>query len=147
MIDGVLITTLAVIDTIGGNVLHGMKYSEQGYSGFGEAYFSFVESGVVKGWKRHKEMVLNLIVPVGSINFVLFDDRPNSRSKNQFQEVTLSRNNNYCRLTVPPKIWVGFQGMDEKSSMLLNIANIEHSPDEVERIGIKAIEYVWEFNN
>jgi dTDP-4-dehydrorhamnose 3,5-epimerase len=143
MIDGVLITTLSVIDTTGGDVLHGMKYSEQGYSGFGEAYFSFVESGVVKGWKRHKEMVLNLIVPVGSIHFVLFDDRPNSRSKNQFQEVILSRNNNYCRLTVPPKIWIGFQGMNEKSSMLLNIANIVHTPDEVERMELSEIKYDW----
>ena len=143
MIDGVLITTLSVIDTKGGNVLHGMKYSEQGYSGFGEAYFSFVESGAVKGWKRHKEMVLNLIVPVGSIHFVLFDDRPNSKSKNQFQEVTLSRNNNYCRLTVPPKIWIGFQGRDEKSSMLLNIANISHDPKEVDLKDLDSIKYDW----
>jgi len=143
MIDGVLITPLSVIDTDGGAVLHGMKFSEKGYFGFGEAYFSMVEPRAVKGWKRHKEMVLNLIVPIGSIYFVLYDDRSNSKSINQFLEVTLSRHDNYCRLTVPPMIWVGFQGIDPYPSMLLNIANIEHSPIELDKIDLGEIEFNW----
>jgi dTDP-4-dehydrorhamnose 3,5-epimerase len=40
MIKDVLITKLDVIDTPGGNVMHAMKESSIGYSGFGEAYFS-----------------------------------------------------------------------------------------------------------
>ena len=98
MVDGVVVTPLSVINTCGGDVLHGMKFSDQGYFGFGEAYFSIIKPGLIKGWKRHKRMVLNLIVPLGSIHFVLYDDRPNSKSLNQFMEVTLSKNENYYRL-------------------------------------------------
>ena len=61
-IDGVLLTPLKVINVLEGDVLHGMKCSDTGYSGFGEAYFSTIEPGMVKAWKRHHKMTLNLIV-------------------------------------------------------------------------------------
>ena len=140
MIKDVVITHLDVIDTPGGNVLHAMKGSSAGYSGFGEAYFSQVDKGAVKAWKRHKKMTLNLVVPVGAIKFVLFDDR--DMSNIQFQEIIISRDN-YCRLTVPPMVWMGFQGLSSEGSMLLNIANIEHDPGEVHSLEIDKINYDW----
>jgi dTDP-4-dehydrorhamnose 3,5-epimerase len=140
MIKDVLITKLDVIDTPGGNVMHGIKETSIGYSGFGEAYFSQVNESAVKAWKRHKNMTLNLVVPVGKIKFVLFDDRDESNIR--FQEVIISRDN-YCRLTVPPMVWMGFQGLSSEESMLLNIANIEHDPGEVDRLEIDKINYDW----
>ena len=141
MIKDVVITHLDVIDTPGGNVLHAMKGSSAGYSGFGEAYFSQVDKGAVKAWKRHKKMTLNLVVPVGAIKFVLFDDR--DMSNIQFQEIIISRDN-YCRLTVPPMIWMGFQGLSDDGSMLLNIANIEHDAYEVDKKNIEQIKFNWD---
>ena len=140
-INGVTTTPLSIIDTKGGAVLHAIKMSDHGFSGFGEAYFSTIENNAIKGWKRHKEMVLNLIVPIGSVRFILYDDRKNQI--NQFQEVVLSVTGEYARLTVPPLIWVGFQGLDQKSSLVLNIANIEHSPAEIERKGLDEIKFNW----
>ena len=140
MIKDVIVIHLDVIDTPGGNVLHAMKGSSAGYSGFGEAYFSQVDKGVVKAWKRHKKMTLNLVVPLGAIKFVLFDDR--DMSNIQFQEIIISRDN-YCRLTVPPMVWMGFQGLSSEGSMLLNIANIEHDPGEVHSLEIDKINYDW----
>ena len=140
MIKDVLITKLDVIDTPGGNVMHAMKESSIGYSGFGEAYFSQVDKGAVKAWKRHKEMTLNLMVPLGEVRFVLFDDR--EILSPQFQEIIISKNN-YCRLTVPPMIWVGFQGLGQQTSLILNIANIEHSPEEIERKDLDEIKFNW----
>jgi len=140
MIKDAFITPLDIIDTIGGNVMHAMKSSSVGYTGFGEAYFSQIKFGAIKAWKRHNEMTLNLIVPVGKIRFVLFDDR--KELNRQFQEFVLSKDN-YCRLTIPPKIWMGFQGLSHNESILMNIANIEHNPLEVDRIDVKEIEFNW----
>ncbi len=140
MIKDVLITKLDVIDTPGGNVMHAMKESSAGYAGFGEAYFSQVEKGAIKAWKCHQKMTLNLVVPVGEIRFVLFDDREVSNT--QFQEVIISKDN-YCRLTVPPMIWMGFQGLSGDGSMLLNIANLEHNPNEVDQRNIEQIKFNW----
>ena len=85
-------------------------------------------------------MTLNLIVPNGEIRFVMFDDRDNNYCK--FQEVTLSLIN-YQRLTIPPLVWVGFQGLSKRVSTLLNIANLRHDPLEVDKKDINEIEFDW----
>tara|TARA_B110001469_G_C9631031_1_gene315669 strand:- start:1159 stop:1629 length:471 start_codon:yes stop_codon:yes gene_type:complete len=142
-IGGVILTPLKIIDVEGGDVLHGMKKSDTGYMGFGEAYFSMIKPGVIKAWKRHHKMNLNLIVPIGTVRFVLYDDRANSLTNGIYQEVILSQVN-YFRLTIPPNIWVGFQCIDQNISMLLNIADIEHIAEESDKKGLNDIKYSWE---
>lgn len=141
-IDGVLLTPLKVINTCGGNVLHGMKVKESGYSGFGEAYFSFIATDVIKGWKRHHQMVLNLVVPVGIVRFVIYDDRKGSVTYNNYQEVTLSKDN-YQRLTVPPMLWMAFQGVGQQENMLLNVASIPHEPNEADLKPVEELPFRW----
>lgn len=140
MIKDITLTPLKIIDLPDGNVMHALRKNDLEFSGFGEAYFSEIQPNKVKAWKRHRRMTLNLIVPNGEIRFILFDDRPNSES--QFQEVKLSKKN-YYRLTVPPMIWVGFQGLSNINSMLLNIANLVHDPLEVDKKNINEIEFDW----
>lgn len=135
-----IITPLDIIKVNKGDIMHAMKSHDPGFSGFGEAYFSVVSYNAIKAWKRHHEMTLNLVVPVGKIRFVLFDDR--KASNTQFQEVIISKDN-YCRLTVPPMVWIGFQGLSDNGSMLLNIADIEHNPHEVDKKNIEQIEFNW----
>jgi dTDP-4-dehydrorhamnose 3,5-epimerase len=141
-IDGVLITPLKQIRHPLGDVYHGMKKSEEGYCGFGETYFSNVNSGEIKGWKKHLRMTLNLVVPVGKIRFVLFDDRNESQTKGNFIDLTLSTDN-YHRLTIPPGIWLSFRGEGNPLNLLLNISNFEHDPLEMVRKNLNSIYYEW----
>ena len=141
-INDVLITPLKIISVPNGDVMHAMKSSDEGYENFGEAYFSTINSGDIKAWKRHIKMTLNLVVPSGKVKFVLYDDRQKSQSYGNYSEVIIS-GDNYCRLTVPPMLWLGFQGLYNKTSIILNIANIEHSPEEVETKEIDQIFYNW----
>ena len=110
--------------------------------GFGEAYFSTINNLDIKGWNKHNKMTLNLIVPFGCVKFVIYDDQGLTSSNTNFDEVTLS-SQNYQRLTVPPKLWIAFQGNSRVSSLILNIANIEHDPEEVEKLSINEIPYKW----
>lgn len=139
---GVTLTPLKKIAHPSGDVLHGLKSSEATFSQFGEAYFSTVKKNLIKGWKKHTRMTLNLIVPVGEIRFVLYDDRIDSETKGQFFEISLSQNN-YQRLTVEPNIWMAFQGRDNNLNLLLNIANIEHDPSESLTKELEQITYEW----
>ena len=75
MIKDVLLTQLDIIEVPNGRVFHALKNLDAGYNQFGEAYFSEIEPDKVKAWKRHRLMTLNLIVPIGEVRFVLFDDR------------------------------------------------------------------------
>ena len=141
-INDVLITPLKRISVPEGDVLHAMKSKDDGFVKFGEAYFSTINKGAIKGWKRHKEMTLNLVVPVGEVLFVLYDERLNSFSENVFMEVRISKEN-YSRVTVPPMLWLAFQGVAD-NSIILNIADIPHEPTEVNVRPLHDIRFAWD---
>lgn len=134
--DGVILTPLKQIYHPKGDIFHAMKKSDIGFDGFGEAYFSTINQNDIKGWKKHTKMTLNIIVPVGNIEFVVYDE--NSK---EFFSTKLSHNN-YQRLTVKSGLWMAFKGLD-KYNMLLNLASIEHDPNEAINIGIEEIKYEW----
>ena len=134
--DGVILTPLKQIYHPKGDIFHAMKKSDIGFDGFGEAYFSTINQNDIKGWKKHTKMTLNIVVPVGNIEFVVYDE--NSK---EFFSIKLSHNN-YQRLTVKSGLWMAFKGLD-KYNMLLNLASIEHDPNEAINIGIEEIKYEW----
>lgn len=138
--EGVVLTPLKQIYHPKGDVFHGMKRSDPGFVDFGEAYFSTVHPGEVKPWKKHLKMTLNLVVPVGKIRFVLHDDRPESATVGQTISVEIG-SDNYQRLTVGPGIWMAFEGLELGLNLLLNIADMEHDPDEVERADLNRFAY------
>lgn len=121
---GAIIYKSLVIQNPKGNVLRGIKCSDEGFVGFGEAYFSMVQYGSIKGWKKHNKMTMNLIVPVGIIRFY-FQTDDNSTIEN----ATIGENQ-YSRLFVPPGIWLAFEGIGESTNLLMNLASIEHNPEE-----------------
>ena len=134
--DGVTLTPLKQIFHPKGDIFHAMKKSDDGFEGFGEAYFSTIHKGDIKGWKKHTQMTLNLVVIVGEIEFVVYDD--NSEA---FFSVKLS-SSNYQRLTVKPNLWMAFRGVDDNNT-LLNLASIEHNPSEAENLELESIVYAW----
>jgi dTDP-4-dehydrorhamnose 3,5-epimerase len=138
----VRLTPLKRIPSASGEVLHAMKVDDPGFARFGEAYFSTIEPGAVKAWKRHHKMILNLVVPIGSIRFVIHDDREGSSTYGVFDEVVLSKDY-YYRLTIPPMLWMGFQCVGKVAGILLNVANIPHDPNEVDRKEIDEFDFDW----
>jgi dTDP-4-dehydrorhamnose 3,5-epimerase len=134
-IKDVIVTPLQVIQNAKGNILHALKANESSFVGFGEAYFSTIQHKEVKGWKKHTEMTLNIVVPVGSIRFKLIDGREQSTTYKETMEVILSIDN-YQRLTVPPGIWMGFEGIGTSTNMLLNLASIPHDPTEAIAVAV-----------
>jgi dTDP-4-dehydrorhamnose 3,5-epimerase len=120
-----------------GNVLHGLKKSDAGFVDFGEAYFSVVNFDAIKAWKLHQSMTLNLVVPVGKVLFVFFYP-----SEQIFKEVIIGEEN-YQRINVPPDIWFGFKGLNQPASVIMNVADMEHNPNEVLRKSINEFKYSW----
>lgn len=134
--DGVILTPLKQIYNSKGDIFHAMKRSDKGFSGFGEAYFSTIKKDDIKGWKKHNKMTLNLVVPVGEIEFVIYDD-----NIQKFYTIKLSQRN-YQRLTIEQGLWVAFRGI-ERNNILLNISNIEHDSDEAVNVDLNEIMYEW----
>ena len=121
------IKSLKQINVEGGDVLHALKASEEEFYGFEEAYFSTIKINKLKAWKRHLRMTMNLIVPVGEVQFNFYSQEKKLLSN------TIIGERNYSRITVPPMTWFGFKGLASSTSYILNISNKFHDPSEVER--------------
>ena len=142
MLSGMIKKDLDIIEADSGSVYHVLKNTDKEFKEFGEVYFSSVKKDIIKAWKLHKEMTLNLTVPVGKIQFCFFDVREQSDTFNEKFKIVLSQNP-YIRLTVPPGIWFGFQGVSDGLNLICNVADISHDPNEVLRKDIKEIKMDW----
>ena len=134
---GVRVTPLQRMANASGDVLHAMKATDVGYAGFGEAYFSWISPNAVKAWKRHTRMTMNLVVPLGSVQFVF------AQNNHQFFTEEIGESD-YARLTVPPGIWFGFKGKHIEKSLILNVASITHDTNEIERFPKDHFDYLWD---
>jgi dTDP-4-dehydrorhamnose 3,5-epimerase len=148
MIDGVTITPLKQILDERGKVMHMLRNDSGIFKSFGEIYFSTVYPGAIKGWHIHKEMILNYAVVHGNIKFVLYDERANSPTSGEIQELFLGPDN-YCLVTVPPMVWNGFKGYGDDMAIVANCASIPHYPDEIDRLDpfSAKIPYNWDIKH
>ena len=144
-IHDLIVTPLRIIGDERGSVMHMLRRDDPHFRAFGEIYFSTVRCGVVKGWKRHLEMTLNLAVPSGRVRLVVFDDRADSLSRGAVDEVLLGTPDCYRLVTIPPKLWFGFQGVARDCSIVANCATMPHRADEaeVQDISDSRIPYTW----
>jgi len=144
-IEGVVVLPLKQIEDERGAVLHMLRSDSPIFSKFGEIYFSIVNPGVVKAWKRHREMTQRFAVPVGRIRLVFFDDRADSPSRARIEEIVLGRSDHYFLICIPPMIWYGFKGISEIPALLANCSDIPHDPNESEQIPVSNnyISYNW----
>ena len=136
-IDDIKVKLLSKISLEGGNVLHAIKEKDPEFLGFGEVYFSIIKKNYIKAWKRHKYMTMNLIVPRGHVRFIFCVDK-----KKPFLEI-FSGYSEYKLITVPPNVWFGFQGVSDEDSLIMNLSNIAHDPDEVDRLERDVLIYEW----
>lgn len=148
MIDGVLVHPLRQIPDERGKVMHMMRCDAPHFEQFGEIYFSVVYPNVIKGWHLHKEMTLNYAVVSGMIKLVLYDDRVNSPTKGELQELFIGESN-YCLVRIPPGIWNGFKGIGVTPAIVANCSTIPHYPDEIVRLDPfdNSIPYDWELKH
>ena len=148
MIEGVKITPLKQIFDERGKIMHMIRADSEVFTQFGEIYFSCINTGAIKAWHLHKQMTLNYAAIYGEIKFVLYDDRPNSKTKGCIDEYFLSPEN-YCLITVPPMVWNGFMGIGTKDSIVANCATIPHDPLEIERKSAfdTSIPYDWQIKH
>ena len=124
------LTPLKIIHHPKGNIFHALKASDSSYFCFGEVYFTSINYGEIKGWKKHTKMTMNIVVPVGSVRFHLYDEWAD---KTSYFDIGST---NYKRLTIPPGYWVAFSNITSEENLILNIANMEHNPLESENVEI-----------
>ena len=143
-IAGVLIQELKQIADERGKVMHMLRVDSPLFTRFGEIYFSVVNPGVVKAWKRHREMTQHLTVPVGKIKLAIFDDREDSPSCGIVEVLEIGEDN-YLLVKISPLLWYGFQGLSATPALIANCTDLPHIKEEVEyrEVQDSLIPYNW----
>lgn len=129
MIEGVKVESLKHFSDERGDLRKMISCESPFFKKFGEVYFSFVNAGVVKGWKKHLKQTQNFAIPVGNIKLVLFDDRESSSTKGKIQEIFIGTDN-YQLVQIPTNIWYAFKSVNNEQAMITNCADIPHDPNE-----------------
>lgn len=145
MIDGVIIKPLKKIPDDRGTIMKMQEASDAEFKGFGEIYFSTVYPGIVKGWHLHKKAILNYSVIRGMIKLVLYDQRKDSPTYGEIQEIYMG-DQNYCLVQIPPNVWNGFKCIGSNEAMVADLITVVHKDDEMLRMdphGNKIIKYDW----
>jgi len=126
-IDGIVVTPLKRIDHPKGDLFHLLRSDQPQFFPIAEVYCSSVLKSTVKGWKKHHQHKINLIVVAGAVQFLVVDDRiPGQITYDSFVFDPLR---NHARLTIPPGIWVAFKGLEDLN-ILLNAMPELHDPSE-----------------
>ena len=94
---------LIIIEHPKGGIYKFLRVDSPFFDGFGEVYFSAINNGEVKGWKKHLRFTSVLTVIHGCVKFVLID------RSNDFHEFTLDAKENYRLLEIKPETIYGFQ--------------------------------------
>ncbi|WP_061219378.1 dTDP-4-dehydrorhamnose 3,5-epimerase family protein [Leptospira weilii] len=146
MIEGVFLFPLKEIEDPKGSVLHMQKVTDEGFTTFGECYFSEVTPGSIKAWKIHSKQTQNIVVPIGRIHLVLYDPRSESSSFSKIMEIQLGRPDAYYRIKIPFGIYYGFKCVSAQVALIANCADIPHDPREGKKLDINdaLIPYRWE---
>jgi dTDP-4-dehydrorhamnose 3,5-epimerase len=89
-------------------------------------------------------MTINYAVVDGSIKLALYDQRSESRTHGEVQEVIFGQIN-YQLVRVPPGVVNGFTSVGGNRAIVANCASIPHDPDEITRIDpfTPTIPYDW----
>lgn len=142
MIAGVVVTPLKIIADARGSVMHMLRADAPCFQGFGEIYFSTINPGQVKAWKRHRTMTLNLCCVAGVLRLAVHDP-----STGETREIDMGPNDpaTYVLATVPPGPWTGFTCIGDRPAVLANCASIPHDPDEADSLppDTDQIPYRW----
>jgi dTDP-4-dehydrorhamnose 3,5-epimerase len=144
MIAGVETISLLRIQDERGFVMRMLRADDPHFTKFGEIYFSAIYPGIIKGWHLHSRMTINYAVVQGNIKLVLYDQRPDSTTYRELQEIVFGQIN-YQLVRVPPGVVNGFTAVGGVGALVANCADIPHDPAEITRIDpfTPTIPYDW----
>jgi dTDP-4-dehydrorhamnose 3,5-epimerase len=148
MIKDVIIKPMRKIPDERGSIMHMLRNDDLEFEQFGEIYFSTIFPGSIKAWHLHKVMSLNYAVVKGNIKLVLYDQRPDSETKGEVQEIFMG-DKNYCLVRVPAGVANGFKGIGLEEAIVANCATHPHDKEEIIRIDpfINNINYNWDIKH
>lgn len=132
LIHDVIVRPLKVIPDERGRLMEIMRCDDDFFTGFGQVYLSTVYPGVVKAWHYHKNQDDRFTCVKGMVKAVLYDDRPDSRSRGVLNQLYVGEYNP-CVVVIPAGVFHGWKCISETEAYVINIPSEPYNrenPDE-----------------
>ena len=127
MLKGIKITPLKTISDDRGSVKHMMKCTDPIFKRFGEIYFSVIFPGKIKAWSKNKKTTVNYAVIEGNVKLVIYDGKES--------QIVYTGEENYCLITIPPRLWRGFMAIGEKKAIVADLMDKPYDQEDTEKAG------------
>lgn len=147
MIDGVKIKKLIVHEDERGDFREIIRINEGLVKKISQVSISKTKPGVIKAFHWHKYQDDLFYVLKGNIKLVLYDQREDSKTRSQLQEMLLGESYPPNLVFIPRKVLHGYKVIGEKEAEVLYIMNNVYNsknPDE-ERVPFNdsSINFNW----
>jgi len=129
---GVTTKQLRVIPDERGYLMEMLRCDDEVFTKFGQVYLSVVYPNVIKGWHYHKKQT-DIFIPVkGMIKLVLYDQRPDSPTFGEINELFIGERNPLL-VRIPAQVLHGFKGISLEPAYVINVPDETYcyaEPDE-----------------
>jgi len=132
MIEGVKVKKLKVIPDERGRLMEILRNDDEMFLKFGQVYMTAVYPGVVKAWHYHKKQTDNVTCVQGMVKLALYDNRPETSTYKQTQELFIGVHNPVL-VQIPPQVLHGFKGVSQNEALVINVPDRVYNyekPDE-----------------
>lgn len=119
-----------------GYVQRFVRVDDEYYDGFGEVYFSKVNKGKIRAWKKHLLNKLYLTVVEGIVSFVVCKGE-------EVSHVVNIDSNSPSVLVIPPNTIYGFSGK-KRINIVASLMNQVHDPAEIVNYPSNYISFDWQ---
>lgn len=108
-----------------------------------EVYMTKVNPGVIKGWHGYYTKSMLYVCVSGNVKLVLFDNREDNETYQDYQEIYLGESD-YKAVLIPPGVMNAFKGISLQQSTVVVLADEEFDEHETIRWDIEDLEYDWD---
>ena len=147
MIDGVQTKLMRVMPDERGFLMEILRSDDPLFKNFGQLYLTAAYPGVVKGWHYHERQTDFFVCIQGMMKLVLYDNREDSPTKGQVNQLFLGELNRQL-VVIPPGIWHGFKCISDEIALVVNAPDKVYDyldPDEIRcDPHINDIPYEWD---
>lgn len=148
MINGVKKVSLIRHADDRGYVTEILRSDSPHFQKFGQVYVATCRRNVIKAWHCHRKQTDNFFVVKGTAKIGLYDDRPDSPTRGEYNALILGEDGENVLLSIPPMVWHGQMGLSEMS-YLLNIPTEAYDPENPDELRkrIDELEDIWTIRN
>ena len=116
-----------------GDIIKFLNKDDVFFKGFGEIYFSEIKKNQTKGWNFHKRNTCIISVPLGNVEFLIFNPQ-----KKQLKKIKIGKKNNKI-IQIPPGNWFSFKSIARISIIANFMDNLHQKKETKKEINIKNI--------